>query len=271
MSESDHANSAKWFAAVITASAAALLLAWLGRLAGMSLSALLTIGVGGVGLAWLITLVTVPWNLYFAARRVVAEAAESRARGIDVPAARDSEAGRIARRMLLFAVGGHVTSAAIVVVVAFYDGVSAGYYLAAAYLLSTGLRPAAAYLGHLRERIRLMSQENRYPREDVTWLRLQVETLTTNLKDSHAELRQAQVSLTHDLAHTRQLLTADLARLREAQEAEQAAGRSRDEALGRRIDKIVHRIEDTLDGISDHQELLTGIRALARVIRSDTA
>ena len=40
---------------------------------------------------------------------------------------------------------------------------------------------------------------------------------------------------------------------------------------GRRIDQMVRRIEATLDGISDRQELLTGIRALVRMIKPDAA
>src|SRR5215469_4070715 len=62
-----------WWAMVLGGAAAALLFAWLGRLAGVPLATLLAIGAGGVALAWLIVLVTVPWNLYFAARQVVAD------------------------------------------------------------------------------------------------------------------------------------------------------------------------------------------------------
>jgi hypothetical protein len=66
-------------------------------------------------------------------------------------------------------------------------------------------------------------------------------------------------------------MTADLSRWQDAQAADRAAARSRDDDLGRRIDQMVHRIEATLDGISDHHELLTGIRALVRMIRPDPA
>ena len=37
----------------------------------------------------------------------------------------------------------------------------------------------------------------------------------------------------------------------------------------RQIDQMVRRIEATLDGISDHQELLAGLRALVRMVRSE--
>ena len=53
--------------------------------------------------------------------------------------------------------------------------------------------------------------------------------------------------------------------------ADRAAGRSRDEDLGRRIGQVMRRIEATLEGISDHQELLAGLRALVRMVRSDPA
>lgn len=34
---------------------------------------------------------------------------------------------------------------------------------------------------------------------------------------------------------------------------------------------MVRRIEATLDGLSDHQELLAGLRALVRMVRSQQA
>ena len=49
------------------------------------------------------------------------------------------------------------------------------------------------------------------------------------------------------------------------------AARSRDEDMRVRIDRMGRRIEDALDGVSNHQELLTGIRALVRMIRTDPA
>ena len=106
--------------------------------------------------------------------------------------------------------------------------------------------------------------------------------LTPEQRQLQAELRQAQrgaaddlrrteSTLAGDIAHTRQLLTTDLARLQDAQAADRAAARSRDDDLGRRIEQMVRRMEATLDGVSDHQELLSGIRALVRMVRSDPA
>jgi hypothetical protein len=47
--------------------------------------------------------------------------------------------------------------------------------------------------------------------------------------------------------------------------------RSRHIALEHRIEQMARQVEATLDGISDHQEVLTGLRALVRLIRSDQA
>ena len=84
----------RWWAMIVIGALAALLIAWLGHLAGVSLRTVLSIAAGAAALAWLIVLVAVPWNLYFGARRVVAEMAVSRARGIEVRPEQEAEARR---------------------------------------------------------------------------------------------------------------------------------------------------------------------------------
>jgi hypothetical protein len=267
-----------WWAMVLAGAAATLLFAWLGRLAGVPLATLLYVGAGGVALAWLIVLVTVPWNLYFAAHRVIAEMAVSRERGISVRADQEAEARRIARRMLWFALGAHVGTAAVVLVITYLSGATAGYYFAGFYLLATVIRPAVAYVAHIRERIRVLTRETTYPRDDVASLKRRADRtdqavgeLRAELRRVHEDLRRTESALAGDITHARELLTADLARVQDAQEADRAASRNRDDDLGRRIDQMVRRIEATLDGISDHQELLTGIRALVRMMKPDPA
>jgi len=112
MSDANKPGTVRWVAAAVVGTGAALLLAWLDRVAVVPWRTVLSIGVGAVALIWLIVLVAVPWNLYFAARGVVAQMAVSRERGIGV---RDEDrvgAGTIARRMLRFALGGHLATAA---------------------------------------------------------------------------------------------------------------------------------------------------------------
>lgn len=277
-----HSSTIRWWAAVVAGAAAALLFAWLGRLAGVPLTVLLAAGAGLAALAWMIVLVTVPWNLYFAARQLVAEMAVSRERGITVRPAQEAEASRIARRMLRFAVGGHAGTAAVTAVISYLSGAVVGYYAAGFYLLSTAIRPAVAYFSHLRQRIAALTRETTHPRDDVASLKLKVSGLADTVdglqaglrqaqRDAAGELRRTESALAGDLAHLRQQVTGDLTRLADAQAADAAAARSRDEVLERRIGQMVHRIDTTLDGLSDHQELLTGLRALVRMIRSEPA
>jgi len=111
-------------------------------------------------------------------------------------------------------------------------------------------------------------------------LRQRVDRLDGSVRELTDGLAAVQRSLTDDLrrtdarladgsSHTRELLTTDLARLRDAQAADREAARSRAADLARRIDTIGRQIEATLDGISDHQELQAGLRALVRMVRAE--
>ncbi|MEU4222520.1 hypothetical protein [Actinoplanes sp. NPDC026623] len=240
---------ARWWATVVIGAAAVLLFAWLGRLAGVPPSTLISIGAGLAALMWTVVLVTLPWNLYFDARQVRADNAVSRERGLAIPPARDRETRHIARRALILALCGHLGTAAAVAAFAAVSGAVLGYYLAGFYLLSTAIRPAVAYLGHLRDRVTVLSLESTHPRDDVV------------------SLRNAHRAVDEDLERLRQQVTADLTRIEDAL----VAARNRDQDVRVRIDRMGRRIEDTLDGLSDHQELLTGIRALVRMIRTDPA
>jgi molybdopterin converting factor small subunit len=204
----------------------------------------------------------------------------SRRRGIHIPPDQEAEAHTIARRMLWFALGGHVITDAVAVVVTYVSGATIGYYVTAAYLFSATIRPAAAYFAHLRERIRTLSRESLHPREDVTELRERVgglvkiaKRLEEEMAGSHRaltdDLRRTETKLADQIAHERQVLTADLARLHDAQAADRAAERLRDDEMGRRIDAMIRRIDQTLTGLGDQQELLSGLRALVRMVRAE--
>ena len=272
-------NSGKvlgWWMLFLIGAGAALLIAWLARVVSVPLTTLLTIGAVVIALSWLIVLATVPWNLYFAARRAAAEMAVSRERGISVRPAYDAEADQISRRMLRFALSAHLATAVAAAVIAYISGSKAGYYVAGIFLLSTAFRPAGAYVAHVRERIMVLTRESTLPRDDVLTLRQKVEQLgravddlRTGLEHGRDDLRARESVLAGSIAHARQLLTADLSRLEDAQAADRAAARSRDDELSRRIDQMVRRIEAAVDGISDQQELLAGLRALVRIVRAD--
>jgi hypothetical protein len=263
---------------LLAGGAIALLVAWLGRIVHVPLTALLTVLALIIALTWLVVLTTVPWNLYFAARRAAQEMSVSRERGIAVRPAYDAEAGRISRRMLGFALTAHAGTALTAAAIAYFSGNEAGYYIAGISLLSTAFRPAAAYFLHVRERIKVLTREAAHPRDDVATLRCQVDEVKRSVRELRAEgvqlageLRRAESTLTDTITHTRTLLVTDLNHLQRRQEDDLAQARSRSAELDHRIDQMVRQIEGTLDGISDHQEVLAGLRALVRLVRSDPA
>jgi Na+/melibiose symporter-like transporter len=265
-----------WWVLLLIGALLVLLIAWGTHVVRVAPVTLLTIGAVVIALSWLIVLVSMPWNLYFAARRAVQEMAVSQERGIAVRSANDAEARLISRRMLWLALGGHLGTALAAAVIAYYSQNKTGYYIAGIFLLSTAFRPAAAYLSHIRERIGVLTRESTHPREDVVTLRGELDGIKQSLRELRTEMRKAgndlhhtEATLTDVIAHDRNLLVTDLNRLKDTQEADRALARSRTDDLGRQLDHMVRRIEATLDGISDHGELMAGLRALVRIVRSD--
>jgi hypothetical protein len=258
-----------WWLLVLAGASVTLLIAWAARVVRVPAVTLLTIAAVVIALTWLVVLVTVPWNLYFAARRAAQEMEVSRDRGIAVQSAYDAEARRISSRMLRFALGGHVGTAITAAVIAYVSGNKTGYYVAGIFLLATMFRPASAYFLHVRERIKVFTRESMHPRDDVITLWERMGEVSALARQTTDDLHRTQATLADTIEHTRNLLGADLSRLQETQEAERAHAHSRHDDLKRQIDQMVRRIEATLDGISDHQELLAGLRALVRMVRSE--
>jgi hypothetical protein len=282
MSESHGSGVTKWWAALAAGTAAALLITWLAHVAGVELRTLLSIVAGAGALGWLIVLVSAPWNLYFGARQVMAGIEVSRRRGIEVQPADEAEARRIRRRMLWFALGGHVVTAIGAGLIGYLAKETAGYYFMGFYLFSAAIRPAVAYFSHLRQRISELTRETKFPRDDVVALRSGVQELTATVRqleeelpqtsrEAADELRNTTARLTGDLTHAQQRLVSDLTRLEDAQAADRQAARDRADELGRKIDRMTRQVETTLDGLGDHQELQAGLRALVRMIRADAA
>jgi hypothetical protein len=258
-----------WWVLVLAGALVALLVAWAARMVRMPAVTLVTIAAVAVALTWLVVLVTVPWNLYFAARRAVQEMEVSRDRGIAVRPGYDAEARRISSRMLRFALGGHAGTAITATAIAYISGNRTGYYVAGIFLFATIFRPASAYFFHVRERIKVFTRESAHPRDDVITLWERMGEVSALAQQTADDLDRTQVTLADTIEHTRNLLGADLSRLRETQEAERAHAHSRHDDLNRQLDQMARRIEATLDGISDHQELLAGLRALVRMVRSE--
>ena len=262
-----------WAAAVGTGIVA--LLASFVKIPGRTL---LNVGLGAVSLYWLLIITTVPWNLYFRARRVRHEIGISRERGIAVPAAREDEVRRWERRLLGLALGGHAVTAMVVAGVTYASGHVLGYYFAAFYLLSCAIRPVAAYLGYVRARIASLLRETTHPRDDVAELSTRLATLTAEVEALREASAQGQERAFRELDGVRDDLRAVDARLRqdarlarEAAEGDRAGIRERVEEVERRVGTVTRHFDQAVDGLTDQRELLGGIRAFVRLVRADAA
>lgn len=142
--------------------------------------------IGGASFWWLLVIVTVPWNVHFQAKEVLAEAAQSRENNIPVDEKQVKYVQVLAKRSLWVAISLHLVSAIGLYILA-ATGISAvGYISSGAALLLTFLRPAISAYEYLYARLRMIRQTFTYPREDILELRnrfLEIEEKVRNLED----------------------------------------------------------------------------------------
>lgn len=127
--------------------------------------------IGIASFWWLFAIVTVPWNIHFEAREVIAEAAISQEKRIPVDRKQLDYVKKLSRWSILLAIALHVLSAIGLYWLA-ATGISAvGYVSSGATLLLTALRPAIRAYQYLAMRLAAIRQQIQYPREDVLELR----------------------------------------------------------------------------------------------------
>lgn len=218
-----------------------------------------------VGMAtfwWLLVIVTVPWNVHFDAKEVLAEAAQSAEKGIAVDAKQLNYARSIAQRSFWVAIALHIFSAASLYALA-ATGISAvGYIGAGAALLLTILRPSVRAYEYLARRLRAIQQEFQYPRADVMELRDRFNSLEITVKqleqkfnlenpNSWATLQQQQ----------REAIRQDLTRLNVGLEELRVINQSEHERLSRESKQAIAQL--TADG-----QFLEHVREIIRFFKS---
>jgi len=144
--------------------------------------------IGAASFWWLLVIVTVPWNVHFQAKEVLAEAAVSVEKGTEVEEKQLKYVGNLANRSFWVAIALHVFSAVGLYTLA-ATGISAvGYISSGAALLLTALRPAVRTYEYLAARLAMIRQEFTYPREDIWELRNRFSTLEETVKRLEEQL-----------------------------------------------------------------------------------
>lgn len=216
---------------------------------GVQPGTLLTWGAGGAALIWLVVLVTLPWNLHFRAREVLAEMRRSRDAGIRVADEHLAFAEKVKRWTLITSLGVHLLSAAVALGLAVFAGKTLGYPFAGFYLLSSLVRPAMAAIQQTRRRLENIAEDSRFPRDDVMKLRAQVEAHEAAVKRLDEALTEAREQ--HDALVVR-------------------FDRQRGE-LEQKVGALARKFEESLDRLTDNRELISGIKAFLRMIHESSA
>lgn len=229
--------------------------------------------LGFVAFFWLLVVVTVPWNLYFAARQVGHRVDSTLVRGIPVPPERAAEVLTLSRRLLGMAIGAHIGSALIAVVVAVISGYTLGYYVAGFFVSSIVLRPAAAYFVYLRARIATISDDIAFPPDDIAELRRRVVSVDDQLTAWQERTQHWHDSDERQIDDLRDSVRRQDERAREEQRTvRETVARDHAELLARanavdlRIAGMVTHFDNALDGVTDQQEIIAGLRAFARLM-----
>ncbi len=137
---------------------------------------------------WLLAIVTVPWNIHFEAKEVLADADQSVEKGIAVDAKVVEYTKMVAKRSLFVAIVLHILSAIGLYALAI-TGISAvGYVSSGSALLLTALRPAVRTYEYLAARLAMIRQEFKYPREDIVELRRRFDALEKTVKRLEEQL-----------------------------------------------------------------------------------
>ncbi|MBE9226592.1 hypothetical protein IQ264_14280 [Phormidium sp. LEGE 05292] len=211
---------------------------------------------------WLLAIVTIPWNIHFEAKEVIAEATESTEKGIKIEQKQVNYARIIAKRSLFAAITLHLISA-----IGFYTlavwGISAiGYLGSAAALLLTILRPAVRAYQYLAARLTMIRQQVKYPREDILELRNRFreleatvqrieEKLNPEYPDSWVATQQRQWEATrHDLNR----IAANLEELKANNQAEH--------------NRLSREAEQAIAQLSTDGQFLDHVREIIRFFKS---
>lgn len=218
--------------------------------------------IGAASFWWLLVVTTVPWNIYFDAKQVLAEAAVSAENGIAVEPEKLNYAQMVARRSLWVAIALHILSAIGLYTLAALGISSVGYVSSGAALLLTALRPAIATYGYLSVRLAMIRQDFKYPRDDIRDVLNRLGKLESDIANVRSQIDQADprswaVSLERRLESLRQ----DLTHLGSSQEELKVANQADHQRLAREAEQAIARL-------SSDAQFLDHVREIIRFFKS---
>jgi hypothetical protein len=218
--------------------------------------------IGGASFWWLLVIVTVPWNVHFQAKEVLAEAAQSIEKRIPVDEKQLKYVKVLAKRSLWVALALHLFSAIGLYTLAATGISTVGYISSGAALLLTVLRPAIRAYEYLYARLTMIRQEWQYPREDIMELRDRFSVLEQKVQ--HLE-EQLDAEKSYSIPATQQRFSEetrrDLARIAANLEELRATNQTEHERLSREARNAIAQL--STDG-----QFLDHVREIIRFFKT---
>lgn len=210
---------------------------------------------------WLLLIVTVPWNIHFEAKEVLAQAAESTEKGIIVDDKQVKYVNLLASRSLWVAVGLHLVSAIALYALA-ATGISAvGYLSSGAALLLTLLRPAIKAYQYLAARLWMIRRQFLHPREDIIELRSRFANLESTVQNLEARFNSNDPTSWVAVQERQQAATRiELTRLAASIENLRATNQAEHTTLARNAESAIAQL--TSDG-----QFLNHVREIIRFFK----
>ena len=217
--------------------------------------------IGIASFWWLIIIVTIPWNVYFEAREVLAETEISQEKGITFDEQKRSYLKKVSFWSLAIAIVLHILSTVGLYTLA-ATGISVvGYVSSGAALLLTFLRPAIRAYEYLAARLAMIRQEIKYPREDVMELRQRFQFLEANVANIERQINpQDNNSLVARLQEDNQQARQDLAKLKAQLEQLQAKNELAHEELSREASQAISQLTEDSQFLGNVREIIRFIK-----------
>lgn len=218
--------------------------------------------IGAASFWWLILIVTVPWNIHFGAKAILAQAAESKHKEITIDERQLRYVEKLERRSLWVAIALHILSAIGLYALAATGISSIGYVSAGAALSFTIVRPAIAFYQFLARRLRHIGREFTYPREDIVELRTRVIHIENTIERLEYQLNgEKSDSFATNLRRESEALRRDLSRLATAYEDLKATNQAEHDRLSREAKSAIAQL-------SADSQFLDHVREIIRFFKT---